>query len=96
MSIDARVVGVRIVDGEHKLTLEARDAMHGPGQTTLVIENQPADPAELESFIGKELWGGSGELLVGQTVIAARTGYIGIRLVDGWQEILRVQAAGIL
>lgn len=89
MAIDGKVVGVRLVQGETKLTLESRDGKTSPGQETLVVENPPARPEDLEEFIGKELWGNSSCLMFGESRIAKRLGYLGIELVGNWQEILR-------
>lgn len=94
MAIDAVVVGVRFVEGEHKLTLEPRGRGTAAGQETLVITNPPDDPSQLGDFVGAELWGGSGYLMLGDAKIADREGYIPIRLVDGWRALLKAYHGG--
>ena len=78
MSIDARIVGVRVVDGETKLTLEPRDPRGtAAGQHTLVIDNPPAD---CSGMIGTEIWGSADTIMVGTTPWAKRIGYTHIEL----------------
>lgn len=89
MAIDARVVGTRMVNSECKLTLEKRDKATLAGQETLIIENPPNNPNDLEVFVGVELWGGSGCLMLGDSKIADRTGYVGILLVAHWRDLLK-------
>lgn len=88
MAIDARVVGVRRVEGELvKLTLEDRGMCSPAGQNTLVLMNCDNIEAAAD-FIQCELWGGSGCLMLGDEKIADRDGYTMVRLVDNWELIV--------
>lgn len=78
MSIDARIVGARIVDGRVKLTLKSRESQTAAGQETLVISNPPDD---VQSLIGLEIWGGSRWIYCGDKKWAKRHGYIHVELV---------------
>ena len=79
MSIDARIVGVRLIDGETKLTLEPRDPRGtAAGQETLVVDNPPAD---CRSLIGLEIWGSADTIMCGETPWAKRHGYTHIELI---------------
>lgn len=76
MSIDAIIVGVtRGLAELPRLNLEGRIPGESPGQSVLFVRNAPKS---LDSFIGREIWGGSGELLIGQTTVAKRVGYCDI------------------
>lgn len=89
MAIDARIVGIRQVDGEVKLTLEGRQPGASPGQSTLVVTNPPTEwQAELAPLIGMCVWGGSSEIMLGDKQLAKRDGYVGIQLVDNWKEVV--------
>lgn len=80
MAIDATVVGVSYLpDGTARLALEPADKMRAPaGQETIVVVNPRPG---LEGIIGSTVWGGSSELMLGQTKIADRIGYGRIRLI---------------
>ncbi len=86
MSIDARVAKVVLhSDGSGELRLEDRPPAPGrpgtsgiAGQAALFFQEAPPDVRELE---GKDVWGGADTLLLGETLIADRTGYTGIRFV---------------
>lgn len=87
MAIDARIVGIRQVDSEVKLTLEGRQRGSSPGQSTLVVSNPPADwQADLAPLVGMCVWGGSSQIMLGNKELAKRDGYVGIKLVENWQE----------
>ena len=89
MAIDGRIVGIRQVDGEVKLTLEGREPGTSPGQSTLVIANPPEQwQDELAPLVGMCIWGGSSQIMLGDKQLASRDGYLGITLVDGWKEIV--------
>lgn len=89
MAIDARIVGIRQVDSEVKLTLEGREPGTSPGQSTLVVTNPPADwQTKFAPLVGMCVWGGSSEIMLGDKQLAKRDGYVGIELVDDWQKAL--------
>lgn len=94
MSIDAVVVGIRKLKSEPfvKLTLEDRPGGGPAGQATLRVLNtpelKPGWAVHLNRLIGKFLWGGSGEIMLGNSKIAIREGYTGIRLVEGWEDMV--------
>ena len=73
-------------EGKHvvRLKLAPREEGGLAGQDVLTIINPPTlDPGLLESMVGMEIWGGSGEIMVGETKWADRIGYTRIRLVGG-------------
>ena len=89
MSIDATVVGVRLVDGDFKLTLEPRDDRACAGQTTLRIESPFIDFHYLSKLIGCDLWGNDSMLMLGDSIIADRISYMEIRFVPHWYELVK-------
>jgi len=92
MSIDARVVGIResVAQGQVKLTLEDRPGGGPAGQPTLVVENAPYDwrSSALAELVGCDIWGGSGEIMLGDKALAIRDGYQGVMLVEGWEAVI--------
>ncbi len=86
MSIDARVVSVvRREDGSGELKLAGRPAAHkwedgNPGQNTLRFKSSPP---EVFALAGRNVWGGSDTILLGQTRIARRTGYTSVAFESG-------------
>lgn len=69
-------------DPRVRLKLEPREHGGLAGQSTLTIVNPPSvDPEVLAGLIGTELWGGSGEIMVGDRKWANRIGYTRIELV---------------
>ena len=65
------------------LRLEPRKSGTLAGQSSLTIVNPPSvDPKILASMIGTEIWGGSGDIMVGQRRWAKRIGYTQIELVE--------------
>ena len=72
-------------DPRVRLKLEPRKQGGVAGQNTLTIVNPPSvDPEVLESLIGTEIWGGSGEIMIGEQRWAKRIGYTQIELmIDG-------------
>lgn len=86
MAISAVVQGITVLpDGTVQLALgpvEDGDPRESPGQETLVVINPPSPPELLRGLIDCIVWGGSDELLVGETVIAERIGYTRLRLLD--------------
>lgn len=80
MSIDAIVETVyHNEDGSGSLKLKARDTKSGPaGQNRLYFDKAPHDVTALN---GREIWGGAGEIMVGETKIANRIGYTQIEFV---------------
>ena len=80
MSIDARIIAAQLQGNGHmRLVLVPREKGGVAGQGTLTITNWPvgADPWGL---IGTEIWGGAGEIMVGDTRWAERKGYTQIML----------------
>jgi hypothetical protein len=95
MSIDARVDRVEVFpDGSGKLFLKDRPAIRFgstagiAGQAVLFFDKAPEDVGSLE---GKDIWGSSNIIMLGERRIAERDGYTGIvfvvdRLVVGPSE----------
>lgn len=90
MSIDALVVGANVrPTGECVLVLEPREESNKHhGDFTMVVMKPPKNKKSLGRLIGCELWGGSGELLLGDTKIAERVGYRRLTLLPGWESIV--------
>lgn len=86
MAISAVVQGISVLgDGTVRLALgptDKGDPAESPGQETMIVLNPPTPPELLRGLIGCTVWGGSNELLVGETVIAERIGYTRLRLLD--------------
>ena len=89
MSIDAKVVGVRLVHGDFKLTLEPRDELACGGQTTLYVKYPFEDEHYFSKFMGCDLWGNDSVLMLGDVKIADRISYMIIRLVPNWLELVK-------
>lgn len=65
-----------------RLKLEPRERGGVAGQTVLTIVNPPTvDPAALAGMIDTEIWGGTGDIMVGDRKWARRIGYTQIELV---------------
>ena len=65
-----------------RLKLEPRERGGLAGQPVLTIVNPPTlDPHVLAGMIGTEIWGGSGDIMVGDRRWAKRIGYTRIELV---------------
>lgn len=82
MSIAATVSDVREGD-DPALILgpiggDGPDRNDKPGQPVLHVVNRPCPP--LRGFIGMKVWGGAGQLMIGETQVAERIGYTRIRL----------------
>ena len=99
MSIDARIVGSRKLDGEDevKLTLEDRPGGGPAGQGTLRIVNidtsEPSWLSVLESLIDNDVWGNSSEIMLGDQKLAERIGLNRIKLLDGWADIIKSETS---
>ena len=74
MSIDARIVAARRTDEGLVIYLAPREKGGLAGQRSLVISNFPED-ANPYGLVGTEIWGGSGQIMVGETCWAERRGY---------------------
>jgi len=82
MSIDARIEAVNISGSTVKLHLVPREHDGCAGQSELTIVNPPTlNKNHLSSMIGTEIWGGSGDVLVGDRKWAKRIGYTKIKLI---------------
>jgi len=83
MAIVATIEGAKLNDdGTVRLNLGPLDG-EGPGQDFLTVLNPPADVRVfMDAIIGQKVWGGSSEIMVGQTKWADRVAYTEIRLVD--------------
>ena len=79
MSIDARINDVRYLpDGTAELILAPADERRAPaGQPRIVIDNPKPN---MDVLVGYHIWGGAGELMIGETKIAERIGYTHARL----------------
>jgi hypothetical protein len=76
MSIDAVVQScVMNSDGSGELRLAPR-GLSAAGQTRLTFESAPDGANRLE---GREIWGGSSFIMLGEVEIAERIGYVQIR-----------------
>ncbi len=65
-----------------RLKLEPIKVGGSAGQPVLTIVNPPTvDPNVLAGMIGTKIWGGSGEIFVGERLWAKRIGYTKIELV---------------
>lgn len=91
MAISAVVQGITVLpDGTVRLSLgpiEDGDPSQSPGQESMIVVNPPDPPDLLRGLIGSTVWGGSGELLVGETVIAERIGYTRLRLLERGESL---------
>lgn len=66
-----------------RLHLEPRELGGCAGQPVLTIVNPPStDLGFWPGLVGTEIWGGAGEIMVGEKVWAKRVGYTRIELVD--------------
>lgn len=64
-----------------RLQLEPREKFGIAGQSVLTIVNPPTvDPEILSALIGIEIWGGSGDIMVGDNKWAERVSYTKISL----------------
>ena len=80
MSIDARINDVRYLpDGTAELVLAAADERRAPaGQPSIIIENPKPG---MDALVGYNIWGGAGEIMLGDKMLAKRVGYTRARLV---------------
>jgi hypothetical protein len=83
MAIAATIEGAKLNDdGTVRLNLGPLKG-EGPGQDFLTVVNPPANrQAFMNAVIGQVIWGGSSEIMVGQTKWAERVNYTEIKLVD--------------
>ena len=66
-----------------RLLLEPREKGGCAGQDALTIIDCPTlSDEELHSFIGVDIWGGTSEIMIGDTKWADRVGYTRIKLVS--------------
>lgn len=68
-------------DGKPRVRLQLEPREHGgvAGQDTLTVVNPP--DADLSGLVGVEIWGGSGEIMIGEKKWANRIGYTKIELI---------------
>jgi hypothetical protein len=99
MSIDARVQTVHFnEDGSGWLDLIDRPASPGgvpgiAGQTRLRFDASPHDVTALN---GRDIWGGSSEIMLGDVKIAERIGYTRIRFIGSARDWFRKPVASHL
>lgn len=75
--------GATASDPKVRLRLEPMRPGELAGQDTLTVVNPPSlDPEILSGLVGTEIWGGSSEIMVGETKWANRIGYTKIELVE--------------
>ena len=80
MSINAIIEGVQVLaDGTVKLVLGPFND-DAAGQERLIVMNPPSPPSLLRGLIGEHIWGGCGDIMIGETRLAKREGYTRIRL----------------
>lgn len=86
MAIAAVVEGITVLPNKtvrlYLGPVESETPKQHPGQETMIVVNPPSPPELLRGLIGCVLWGGAGELLLGETVIAERVGYTHVRLLN--------------
>ncbi len=80
MSIDGVIHSAEATDDGLRIYLRPREKGGVAGQRSLCITNWPAG-ANPSGLIGTEIWGGSCEIMVGDTLWAERRGYGQIILV---------------
>lgn len=79
MSIDARIKYVRHnEDGSGSLVLEPSNPTACAGQSELHYDKAPEEVASLN---GRQIWGGSSSIMLGETEIAKRIGYTRIEFI---------------
>lgn len=83
MSIDAIIEAIEFADDEYVFWLGKR-GKDNPGQSRLILE-PVVNPEKLHVFLGREIWGNSSILLVGDQEIAHRVGYTHIKLLLDWE-----------
>jgi len=83
MSLSAEITGTKAnVDGTVTLYLSPWKE-DTPGQPLLIVQNPPKDIMTfMKAVIGLQIWGGQGQVMVGETVWATRLGSTTIRLID--------------
>jgi hypothetical protein len=90
MSIDATVTGIAFLhDGKARLTLEQPDRSRCAGQSSLTVDEPPAN---LEILLGRAIWGGDTTIMCGEIEVGRREGYTGLRVSAVALE--RVKATG--
>lgn len=89
MAIDAKIVGVRIVDEYARLTIEPRVSGTSAGQSSLTIDNSAEERQHVEDLIGCEVWGNASQLMLRNAKLANRIGYTTINLVPHWRELVK-------
>lgn len=78
MSIDANVVGIVLTHtGAARLTLEQSDPSRCAGQQVLTVDYPPPNVGVL---LGRHVWGGDSQLMVGEIEVGRRRGYTGVVL----------------
>lgn len=94
MAISAVVQGITVLpDGTVRLALgavEGGEPGDSPGQETMIVVNPPSPPDLLRGLIDCIIWGGSDELLIGETVFAERIGYTRLRLLASNEAITAI------
>lgn len=90
MSIDARIAGItrNTETGEVTMTLEDRNSRSIAGQSRMTILDPPPMNCDLSRLVGREMWGNSSDMLIGDSKIADRVGYTAMRLVSNWTELV--------
>ena len=90
MSIDARIIGIREVNNEVKIALIDRPDGGPAGQETLIVDNATHEwPMELCGLIGQDIWGGSGHIMLSDSVLAHRSSYTHICLVPDYKDVIK-------
>ena len=92
MSIDARVKEVFMGSDGGYLRLEDRPNHAGgvPGIAGQSVLRFDAAPDGLLALVGLDVWGGSGEIMLGDVKIASRIGYTRIKFCDAERFALGV------
>ncbi len=80
MSINAIIEGVQILHDDTVALVLGPFNDDPAGQERLIVVNPPDPPSLLRGLIGEHIWGGCGEIMHGETLLAKREGYTRIRL----------------
>lgn len=94
MSIDARITGIRIKGSDVSLVLESRDGKTPPGQPVIWVDNPPDPIRKISALLDGCIWGGSNDIMLGDTKIADRTSYTSIKLVEPMESWIHLCPPG--
>lgn len=86
MSIDAYVTGLAwLPNGTVRLTLEQPDSSRCAGRSEIIVENPCPS---MDALWNQHIWGGSEQILIGETTIARRNSYGSLTMLPEADEFL--------